>query len=86
MFFYDTNALLFLQEKILKEEFYISSTSLTELENIKISKNKDEDTKFRARKILHILDENEEFYKKAHPLYQKLYADLEKDYQELAKL
>ena len=63
MFFYDTNALLFLQEKILKEEFYISSTSLTELENIKISKNKDEDTKFRARKILHILDENEEFYK-----------------------
>ena len=32
------------------------------------------------------IPENEEFYKKAHPLYQKLYADLEEDYRELAAL
>lgn len=44
---------------MLKEEkFYISSTTLQELEHIKVSRNKDEETKYRARKVLHILDEN----------------------------
>lgn len=62
--FYDTNAVLFLQDKLLNsnEKFAISSTTLLELEHIKVSRNKDEETKYRARKILHILDENPEYY------------------------
>ena len=60
--FYDTNAVLFLQDKLLNgnEKFAISSITLLELEHIKVSRNKDEETKYRARKVLHILDENPE--------------------------
>lgn len=62
--FYDTNAVLFLRDKLLNsnEKFAISSTTLLELEHIKVSRNKDEETKYRARKVLHILDENPEYY------------------------
>lgn len=62
--FYDTNAVLFLQDKLLNsnEKFAISSITLLELEHIKVSRNKDEETKYRARKVLHILDENPEYY------------------------
>ena len=61
--FFDTNALINLQDKILSnEKFYISSTSLVELERIKVANNKDEDTKYRSRKVLHILDENPDKY------------------------
>ena len=61
--FYDTNAILLLQDRILEDEkFYISSTTLQELEHIKVSRNKDEETKYRARKVLHILDENNDKY------------------------
>ena len=62
--FYDTNSVLFLQDKLLNsnEKFAISSTTLLELEHIKVSRNKDEETKYRARKVLHILDENPEYY------------------------
>ena len=48
---YDTNALIDLYNKIFNEEFYVSRISLRELENIKNSKNKDEETKYRARKL-----------------------------------
>ena len=58
MKFYDTNALLELQEEVLVEDFAISSVTLEELENIKINKNKTEETRYKARKIVHILDEN----------------------------
>jgi predicted ribonuclease YlaK len=58
MKFYDTNALLELQEEILEEPFAISSVTLEELENIKTSKNKTEEIRYKARKIVHILDEN----------------------------
>ena len=58
MRFYDTNALLELQEEILEEPFAISSVTLEELENIKTSKNKTEEIRYKARKIVHILDEN----------------------------
>ena len=61
--FYDTNALLELQGKIFDEEFCISSISLQELENIKTSSTKDEETKYKARKVLHLLDKNEGEYK-----------------------
>lgn len=44
------------------EKFYISSTTLLELEHIKVSRNKDEETKYRARKALHMLDENTDKY------------------------
>lgn len=61
--FYDTNAVLLLQDKLLNnEKFYISSTTLQELEHIKVSRNKDEETKYRARKALHLLDDNSNKY------------------------
>lgn len=56
--FYDTNALLILQEKILEEPFCISAVSLKELEDIKTSSKKDEKTKYRARNIVRILNDN----------------------------
>lgn len=62
MKFYDTNALLELQEDILGEKFAISSVTLEELENIKTSKTKTEETRYKARKIVHILDENQDSY------------------------
>lgn len=61
--FFDTNAILILQDNLLKEDkFYISSTTLQELEHIKVSRNKDEATKYKARRVLHILDENADKY------------------------
>ena len=60
--FYDTNALLELQDKILESNFVLSSVSLYELEHIKVSKNKDEETKYKARKVIHILDDNQDKY------------------------
>lgn len=61
--FFDTNALLELKEDLLKEDFFlISNISLFELEHIKTSSTKDEETKWIARKILHILAENPNKY------------------------
>ena len=51
-----------LQNKIFEDRFFISSITLQELENIKTSRNKDEETKYKARKILHLLDENMDKY------------------------
>lgn len=58
--FYDTCSLLFLQQKIFEDKsiFYISDISLRELETIKTAYGKDEDTKYKARKLIHLLDEN----------------------------
>lgn len=63
-YFYDTNALLLLQNDIYKndEKFYISVITLQELEHIKTSGTKDEETKYQARKALHLLVENEDKY------------------------
>lgn len=62
--FYDTCALLALQEKVFDDEkkFLISSTTLNELENIKTSFNKDNDIKWTARKLIRLLSENEDKY------------------------
>ena len=61
--FFDTNALLELKEDLLKEDFFlISNISLFELEHIKTSGTKDEETKWAARKVLHILAENSNKY------------------------
>ena len=60
--FYDTNAILDLQDKMFENAFCISSISLQEMENIKTSGRKDEETKYKARKALHLLDENKDTY------------------------
>ena len=60
--FYDTNAILDLQDKMFEDDFCISSISLQEMENIKTSGRKDEETKYKARKALHLLDENKAKY------------------------
>jgi predicted ribonuclease YlaK len=62
--FYDTCALLaeVNNENLFKEKFYISSITLHEIEHIKTSRNKDEETKYKARKISHLLDEHFEDY------------------------
>lgn len=54
--FYDTNAILKLQSKIFEDDFALSSTTLYEIENIKTSRNKDEEVKYNARKVIHLLD------------------------------
>jgi predicted ribonuclease YlaK len=60
--FYDTCSLLNLQEELFNtnQSFLISSISLTELENIKTSGTKDEEIKWKARQLLHLLKENAE--------------------------
>ena len=62
MYFYDTNALLELQDKIFDEFFYISQQSLMELEEIKVNRNKDEDIKCKARHIARSLWNNKDKY------------------------
>ena len=59
--FFDTCCLISDYKKIFKEEktFYISSITLNELENIKSSGTKDEETKYSARQILRFLEANE---------------------------
>lgn len=84
--FYDTNALLNIYDELDKEEyFYTSSLVLHELENIKTSKNKDEDVKFRSRKVTHFLQENPEKYEcvivqeKHYNLLKELNLDITND-------
>ena len=58
--FYDTCSLLaeIDNDNLFAKRFYISSISLHELENIKTSKNKTEDIRYKARKLSHLLDEH----------------------------
>ena len=60
--FFDTNTIIDLQDKMFEDNFCISSISLQEMENIKTSGRKDEETKYKARKALHLLDENKDKY------------------------
>lgn len=62
MRFYDTCALLELQQNILNSNFLLSNISIIELESIKTSGTKDEDIKWAARKVLHLLENNEDKY------------------------
>lgn len=45
-------------KNLFDENFYISSITLHELEHIKTNKNRDEETRYKARKLTHLLDEN----------------------------
>lgn len=58
--FYDTSTLLDLHNEVFKDEepFYISSITLTELEDIKNSSTKDEEIKYAARQLLNLLNSN----------------------------
>ena len=62
IYFYDTCSLLRLQEEAFKEPFYISSVTLEELEAIKTSGSKDEETKAQARAVVRLLNEHEGEY------------------------
>lgn len=62
LLFFDTNALLNLQEHAFKEKFVIAQKTLEEIEGIKTSGNKDGETKLKARKLAHLLDEHFEDY------------------------
>ena len=60
--FLDTNALLNLGENAFKERFIIAQKTLEEIENIKISSNKDNEIKYKARNIARLLDAYENGY------------------------
>ncbi len=56
--FLDTNAILNLQESAFKEPFVIAQKTLEEIENIKSSSRKDNEVKWKARKISQLLDKH----------------------------
>ena len=60
--FFDTNALLNLQEQAFKEKFVIAQKTLEEIESIKSSFNKDGEVKYKARKVAHLLNDRESDY------------------------
>lgn len=60
--FYDTCALLNQLHHAFESPFLISNITLRELEDIKTSAHKDLEIKFKARKLIHLLDENEDKY------------------------
>jgi predicted ribonuclease YlaK len=62
--FYDTSSLLLKAGTLFEEEenVVISSITLTELEEIKSSRNKDNDIKYAARLLLHKLEQNTNKY------------------------
>lgn len=61
---YDTSSLLLLSEELFKtnERIVVTSVTLQELENIKVSANKDANIKYAARQVLRLLDENPDKY------------------------
>lgn len=61
--FYDTCSLLELQEEAFNDsKFYISSITLSELEQIKTSGTRDEETKWKARQLLNYLRQYKQSY------------------------
>ena len=76
MKFYDTNALLDLQEEVFEERFLCSIKTFSELEHIKTSRNKDEEIRYKARKITHLLDENNNMYEAIIVNYQEYVDDI----------
>lgn len=60
--FYDTSSLLLAQDKAFEEHFYISSVTLSELEHIKVSEHKSPELKYKARKLVRLLDEHRDAF------------------------
>ena len=62
--FYDTSSLLLKAGTLFEQEenIIISSITLSELEEIKTSRNKDNDVKYAARTLLRKLEENPDAY------------------------
>ena len=60
--FYDTCSLLELQSEAFNSDFLISNLTINELEQIKTSGTRDEEIKWKARQILHLLEDNKEAY------------------------
>lgn len=60
--YFDTSSLLLMAETLFNEEYeydiYVTSITLSELENIKVSVNKDSSIKYAARQLLHKLNNN----------------------------
>ena len=75
--FLDTSALLNLNSKVFEEYFLISQKTLEEIEDIKNNSRKDADIKYRARKVAHLLVENENKYDVV-PYASQVYKELEK--------
>jgi predicted ribonuclease YlaK len=73
MKFYDTCVLLDYGEEIFKkgEKFFISNITLQEIENIKNSRLKDDDTKYKARVLGKLLLDNPDLYEVI--IYKKVY-------------
>lgn len=80
MKFYDTNALLELQEKVFEDFFLCSIKTLEELEHIKTSRSKDEETRYKARKISRLLDENSEKYEVVIPNFSEMKDKIETEF------
>lgn len=53
---YDTCSLLDLQKEAFKDKFLICNITYRELEHIKTSGTKDEETRWKARQVLHLFD------------------------------
>ena len=61
--FYDTNILLHVEDlDDIEGKVYLASTTILELESIKTSRNKDDEIKFKSRRALRHIMENEDKY------------------------
>lgn len=61
-YFYDTNVLLSDSLDSLKEPFYLSNITIEQLEKIKITNYHDDDIKYKARKAVRWLSQNQDKY------------------------
>ena len=64
-YFFDTNILLADNKSFIQsvQNFYLSSITLQELEDIKVSSSKDSDIKYKARKVINWLNEEQSIKK-----------------------
>jgi len=61
--FYDTNILLHIEDlEDIEGKVYLASTTILELESIKTSRNKDDEIKFKSRRALRHIMDNEDKY------------------------
>ena len=78
--FYDTCSLIDLQDQVYNEgRFFVSNITLNELEQIKTSATRDEEIKWKARKVLQLLHKNRIKYDIA--IYNKDAEEIIDDYR-----